>query len=1061
MAQGTTTTGATASPTPATPPAAPGPHSPRSGSSFFERFGRRPRTANSSHRNTNSGGLPATFSSENLAGGTGNHTPGGSSFRQAHNGTQSILSRSSSSSNINSNLHNFPRDAHASPPATPPAVNQNRNPMATAPPGTSPSQNTGGGPFGRMFRRYSQGAGKGSTNPDGSSSASNVRGTAGATAVSGSGSSSNAQTPGSPSGGRPSALRSLSNHFLPSSSSLANREGLTRTTSNQYGVSSTGLPRTSVESSQAASRPTHPSVSALAGSGPGTTGTSDEAGQTTSSQSGASGGNADPSSGAGRAATTQQEGATTGQQQAAGPSVGSSSTGPSNTSQGYRIRLVPHLEASRSLHFEPIERELRDGAPAIKVGRFTERGANSAAAAAAAAVAAASSASNPAATVASAVGYTREGVTTASGTTSGFGAGQTLGANSRGGDIEMASAPTAAGAAAGGGGSTGSVEAAHSLLALGGGASSSRRQAGERSRAGGNNSSLDSSRIAFKSKVVSRGHAELWCENGGNFYLRDTKSSSGTFLNHIRLSAPGVESRPFRIKDGDVIQLGVDYQGGTEEIYRCVKMRIELNRGWQREANQYNVNAFRQLRALQGSPMPATPSGNDADKAITSVMAGQGATVSAVQQPPTSVTDCCICLFSVTVCQALFIAPCSHVFHYKCIRPLLTLHYPGFSCPLCRTFADLEADVEQDEEWQADLIRQATQGIEQPANTPAPAAGAGGSSATDSSGAAAMSAQPTLAAGAPGSSLPAQSLETVPEASSQHQRSPSRGTDNADSNMAVDGAQGSTSTSAAAQSHHNVPDHDDEHQEILDDEDEEMLEEFDEARRGGREDGGESSNGEEELGSSQASFSNSNNAASLSLSASGSLAARRSATNASAANGAVASSGRPDPARQIVGNVSEPISVPISAAAASHAAASLPGSGPSSGLEDARTPMNQHFLSTLAESSPGGAAFFNAAAALAATSNGRAGGSRMSGLASAVSPNGRHGGSTLSAGMAVDGEGGSEEAEDRSTPEGGSAVGSKRATAAPNNRQPGSGVGESATGNGSNETPLRDEIMSD
>ena len=36
-----------------------------------------------------------------------------------------------------------------------------------------------------------------------------------------------------------------------------------------------------------------------------------------------------------------------------------------------------------------------------------------------------------------------------------------------------------------------------------------------------------------------------------------------------------------------MIQLGVDYQGGTEEVYRCVKMRVELNRGWQRGANQF------------------------------------------------------------------------------------------------------------------------------------------------------------------------------------------------------------------------------------------------------------------------------------------------------------------------------------------------------------------------------------------------------------------------------------------------------------------------------------------
>ena len=51
-------------------------------------------------------------------------------------------------------------------------------------------------------------------------------------------------------------------------------------------------------------------------------------------------------------------------------------------------------------------------------------------------------------------------------------------------------------------------------------------------------------------------------------------------------------------------------------------------------------------------------------------------------------------LFAVTIRQALFIAPCSHTFHYKCIRPLLECHHPAFSCPLCRTFADLEEDVE-------------------------------------------------------------------------------------------------------------------------------------------------------------------------------------------------------------------------------------------------------------------------------------------------------------------------------------------------------------------------------
>ncbi|KAF9429875.1 hypothetical protein BGZ94_009137 [Podila epigama] len=177
-------------------------------------------------------------------------------------------------------------------------------------------------------------------------------------------------------------------------------------------------------------------------------------------------------------------------------------------------------------------------------------------------------------------------------------------------------------------------------------------------------------RVTFKSKVVSRGHAEIFTE-GGKFYIRDTKSSSGTFLNHARLSPPGVESKPTQLKDGDVVQLGVDYQGGTQEIYRCVKMRLELNRSWQQQANPFRLNTLKVIRSLT--------------------------TANAA-----SATDCCICLFRIASFQSLFVAPCSHVYHYKCIRPLLVANHPGFLCPLCRTFADLEDSVEIDDPIEKD-----------------------------------------------------------------------------------------------------------------------------------------------------------------------------------------------------------------------------------------------------------------------------------------------------------------------------------------------------------------------
>lgn len=88
----------------------------------------------------------------------------------------------------------------------------------------------------------------------------------------------------------------------------------------------------------------------------------------------------------------------------------------------------------------------------------------------------------------------------------------------------------------------------------------------------------DASKLGFKSKVVSRAHAEIWSDNG-KFYIKDARSSSGTFLNRLRLSPAGSESKPHQLKDGDIVQLGADYQGnGTDDNYKSVKMRIEVER---------------------------------------------------------------------------------------------------------------------------------------------------------------------------------------------------------------------------------------------------------------------------------------------------------------------------------------------------------------------------------------------------------------------------------------------------------------------------------------------------
>lgn len=55
----------------------------------------------------------------------------------------------------------------------------------------------------------------------------------------------------------------------------------------------------------------------------------------------------------------------------------------------------------------------------------------------------------------------------------------------------------------------------------------------------------------------------------------------------MRLSQPNMTSKLYTVKDGDIIQLGIDFRGGEEMIFRCVRIRIECNRSWQRQPNEF------------------------------------------------------------------------------------------------------------------------------------------------------------------------------------------------------------------------------------------------------------------------------------------------------------------------------------------------------------------------------------------------------------------------------------------------------------------------------------------
>jgi len=186
--------------------------------------------------------------------------------------------------------------------------------------------------------------------------------------------------------------------------------------------------------------------------------------------------------------------------------------------------------------------------------------------------------------------------------------------------------------------------------------------------------------IWFQSKVVSRSHAEIWAKDC-QVYLRDVGSSSGTFLNRMRLSPSNKESRPYPLKDGDIIQLGIDYQGKTQDIFKCVIIKIQItNRTYiQQQKRKANPARFMSaLRALLSATNPYSTSFPGINEPINN-----------------NSIDCCICLCHIGPFQALFIAPCSHCFHYKCINPILSSG-DMFLCPVCRQVANLKASVSSD-----------------------------------------------------------------------------------------------------------------------------------------------------------------------------------------------------------------------------------------------------------------------------------------------------------------------------------------------------------------------------
>ncbi|KAI9822212.1 MAG: hypothetical protein M1826_000521 [Phylliscum demangeonii] len=86
----------------------------------------------------------------------------------------------------------------------------------------------------------------------------------------------------------------------------------------------------------------------------------------------------------------------------------------------------------------------------------------------------------------------------------------------------------------------------------------------------------------FDSKVLSRQHAEVWADKQGKIWIRDVKSSNGTFVNGERLSRENYDSDPHQLREQDILELGIDIVSEDQKsiVHHKVAARVEHAGFW-------------------------------------------------------------------------------------------------------------------------------------------------------------------------------------------------------------------------------------------------------------------------------------------------------------------------------------------------------------------------------------------------------------------------------------------------------------------------------------------------
>lgn len=96
----------------------------------------------------------------------------------------------------------------------------------------------------------------------------------------------------------------------------------------------------------------------------------------------------------------------------------------------------------------------------------------------------------------------------------------------------------------------------------------------------------------FDSKVLSRQHAEVWADRNGKVWIRDVKSSNGTFVNGVRLSPENRDSEPHELRENDTLELGIDIVSEDQKsiVHHKVSAKVEHAGIYGNSANMFDLN---------------------------------------------------------------------------------------------------------------------------------------------------------------------------------------------------------------------------------------------------------------------------------------------------------------------------------------------------------------------------------------------------------------------------------------------------------------------------------------